>query len=310
MEITRNDNYYGGKPYLDGIKYLFIPDPTVAAMALQNGDADIDARVDSLTASTLKTRGFTVIAPGDQWAVWLTPDSQNSNSPLSSLKVRQALEYATDKASIAEGTGYGYLNAITQLADPGYPAAWIPNLQGRDYDPAKAKQLLALAGYPNGLTIMLEYPTGLSMDNQMVALRAQWAAVGVILITNAVPSATFFQDQTVGWHNGLMLVQTGINPAWTETFDQIFTVAGTTYVSTTRPDGYAQLMSDANKATDFATYQTRTQKVTQLLFDQATAIPLFGQCLPYVTAPYVQDTGFLGKNSITLWSPSKTWLNK
>jgi len=92
------------------------------------------------------------------------PDSANADSPWSNIKVRQAAEYAIDKIAIARALGYGFKTEAYQLPSPSNPA-YNPNLTGkRLYDLAKAKALLAEAGYPNGFKTKIIAQTGGNLD--------------------------------------------------------------------------------------------------------------------------------------------------
>ena len=109
--------------------------------------------------------------------VW-APDSAHADSPWSKLEVRQAAEYAVDRATIAEKFGYGYLQAPNQIP-PRSTTAYDPNFAGgRTYDPAKAKELLAQAGYPNGFKTSLIVWQGGNRDIAL-AEQAYLAAVGI-----------------------------------------------------------------------------------------------------------------------------------
>jgi ABC-type transport system substrate-binding protein len=93
----------------------------------------------------------------------LLPDSAHPTSPVSNINVRKAVAYAIDNAAIAKAIGYGYWIPSTVLATPqqfGYVA-------GIGYQPinvAKAKQLLADAGFPNGFSCTLFTASTLAND--------------------------------------------------------------------------------------------------------------------------------------------------
>ena len=94
----------------------------------------------------LREMGWTVNSKHESNEVWV-PDSAHADSPWSKLEVREAAEYAIDRATIAERFGYGYLDSAQ--SDPAADTtAYQPNYShARNYDPAKAKQLLTQAGY-------------------------------------------------------------------------------------------------------------------------------------------------------------------
>jgi ABC-type transport system substrate-binding protein len=109
--------------------------------------------------------------------VWV-PDSAHEDSPWSKLEVREAAEYAVDRATIAEKFGFGYLQAPNQIP-PRDTTAYDPAYAlGRSYDPAKAKELLTQAGYPDGFETKLIVWQG---GNRDIALAEQQylAAVGI-----------------------------------------------------------------------------------------------------------------------------------
>jgi peptide/nickel transport system substrate-binding protein len=304
-----SDYWQKDRPYLDGVVFSFVKDQMVSAAALQKGEVDVFWRVEGNQAFDLQAKGFTVVSPINQFGIWLTPDSRNPESVLANKKVREALEYAANREAIAKAVGYGFMIGINQIADPSYPAGYIPGFKGREYNPARAKQLLTEAGYPNGFKTRVIAQTEMANKDAMVALQGQWKAVGVDLALDFVTRAKFVEDRTKGWRDGFILVQTGTDQMWTSTLDRIFSVDGKTYISTQRPPGWAELMASANQALDYKTYQERTQKCIRLLYDEATALPLWGESKPFVIAPYVKDGGFLTKG-LAWWAADKTWLDK
>jgi peptide/nickel transport system substrate-binding protein len=185
MKLAKNPNYWakdakGNKlPYLDGLDYTFTADATTILMMATAGEVDmvVSSVSPGKQLADYKEIGWRTNASYDANEVWV-PDSAHEDSPWSKLEVREAAEYAVDRATIAEKFGYGYLQAPNQIP-PRSTTAYDANYAlGRNYDPAKAKELLAQAGYPNGFkTKLIVFPGG----NRDIALAEQQylAAVGI-----------------------------------------------------------------------------------------------------------------------------------
>jgi peptide/nickel transport system substrate-binding protein len=157
LSYTKWDGYWQkGKPYLDRIEYLFIRDPMTQQAAMRTSGPD---KVQVLyvnsgeQAAMMKGQGFKIIS-GFVGATSLIPDSMNADSPLSNRKVREAISLAIDREAIVKARGFGFWSPTMQIPSPQNPG-YIASLGSGQYDPKKAKQLLAEAGYPSGFKIKL-----------------------------------------------------------------------------------------------------------------------------------------------------------
>ena len=106
-----------------------------------------------------------------------------------------ALEYALDKAAIAKALGQGQYKAMKMLSPEGragYDAAYV----GHPYDVAKAKQLLADAGFPNGIHVKLTALVG--QEDTCTALKQYWDAVGIRTIS-ILPIRAGFTAGCTAW---------------------------------------------------------------------------------------------------------------
>ena len=175
-KLMKNPNYWGKDaqdnqlPYLDEIDFTFSADNTTELMMAKSGEVDMIVNTFSGKQLTdYKDLGWRTNFFYDANEVW-APDSAHPDSPWSKLEVRQAAEYAVDRATIAEKFGYGFLQAPNQIP-PRSTTAYDPNYSlGRNYDPAKAKELLAQAGYPDGFKTSLIVWQG---GNRDIALAEQ-----------------------------------------------------------------------------------------------------------------------------------------
>jgi len=122
--------------------------------------------------------------------------SPNAGGAMANLKVRQALEYVVDKVAIAQFIGGLSINKaahqVLWAGNAGYQPFNLYPTPGDKGDPAKAKSLLAAAGYPNGLTLNYVYRTAGNGPKYAASYQANFAAAGVTLKLVPVPSAQFY----------------------------------------------------------------------------------------------------------------------
>jgi len=168
LRMDRNDDYWGGKPYLDHIMYYFIPDPVTATMKMQAGEADLYFGTAINDQLTLQEAGLTRIV--GQPSIWcLYPNIKNPDSKWQNKDLREAVEYALDKEGIADAFGFGYAKAAKMVVPEdrwGYSGTW----PGRSYDVDKAKALLQSSGYA-GATVKVMVMAGPMVDTATAVKR-------------------------------------------------------------------------------------------------------------------------------------------
>ncbi|MGW0655789.1 ABC transporter substrate-binding protein, partial [Streptomyces umbrinus] len=154
---TRNADYWNAKafPY-DKVVIKFLADPTARTNALLSGQLD-GATLSLNRVKTVKGRGLNVVTyqPGDVEGLYIWDRAGKKVPALGKLKVRQALNHAFDKDAIIKSAKTGLGTPTTQLFaknEDGYKAELNDTYA---YDPAKARKLLAEAGYPNGFSVTI-----------------------------------------------------------------------------------------------------------------------------------------------------------
>ncbi|WP_277674223.1 ABC transporter substrate-binding protein [Piscibacillus halophilus] len=152
--LEKNDEYWKeGLPKLDRVIFEVIPENSSRLMALRSGDIDImdglnpddAAGVESDADIDLYTR-----AANNFGYLGMNVEKE----PLDDKLVRQAINYAVDREAIAEALYAGYAIPGANPLPPGY-LGFNDEIEGYDYDPEKAKDLLAEAGYEDGVEIEL-----------------------------------------------------------------------------------------------------------------------------------------------------------
>jgi peptide/nickel transport system substrate-binding protein len=154
--LVKNPDYHvKGLPKLDRVTYRFIPDPNAALAALKSGD--VDAALFGLGPEHIpdlqKDPRFQVIIGETTNDVIMSMN--NSRKLFSDVRVRRAVTYGINKPDVVKGAMFGFGRVLGTNVDPLNP--YFVDMSGAmPYDPAKAKKLLAEAGYPNGLEAVLK----------------------------------------------------------------------------------------------------------------------------------------------------------
>ncbi len=181
VDLVRNDAYWDrGVPKLAAVTFRFIGDPQAQAAALRAGDID---GMPEFTAPELfgdfgKDTRFTAIVGATPRK--LVAGLNEGRPPLNDPRVRRALMSAVDRKAVIEGAYSGLGTPIGSHyapTDPGYL-----DLTGTvPFDPAKAKALLAEAGYPNGFALTIKTPQMAETTRTAEIIQAMLADVGVTL---------------------------------------------------------------------------------------------------------------------------------
>jgi peptide/nickel transport system substrate-binding protein len=308
MKFTKFDGYWQkGLPYLDGMEVFYIQDPLTRSAAFQSGYGHVINSADAKSAYDLAAKGYEVINRVSGYSV-LLPDSTHSDSPLANPKVRQAIEYAIDKVSMAKTLGYGYTDGATQATVPD-GMAYNPDIKGRPYDVAKAKQLLTEAGYPNGFTTTITPDPQTYDANAVLAIQSYLSKVGINAKINVVDAGKYTDLRSKGW-TGLLSCAFSEYPNYGATMQTYISSDSTQFNTVNRPDNYQETLSSALAATDFNTQKALCQKLVKIIYDDAMIIPINTGANRNVLQLGIHGHGYFTTGHFICWTPETTWMEK
>jgi ABC-type transport system substrate-binding protein len=199
--IERNPQYWGEEPKLDRVRFAVVPDTTTRALELRKGSADleINALAPDMEVTLAREPRLAVLrGPGTRLAYM----AFNLRDPiLKDVRVRQAIACAIDRQPLIH---FLWRDSARPAASVLPPESWAydPNVRQYPHDPAKARQLLDSAGYPeeNGVRFHLTMKTSTEESSRAMAavFQQQFREVGIGLDIRSFESATFFSDVTHG----------------------------------------------------------------------------------------------------------------
>ncbi len=192
LELVAHKAYFRGVPKIEKISYRFLPSNASRDLAFQNGELDLEfGNQDQTWVDRMKKLPGAVVdvfEPGEEAILHLN----QAQKPLDDVRVRQAIAYAINRPEILKFQGADVSRlpgSVIPIGNLGYTADnGLPQ-----YDLAKAKALLAEAGFKDGLTLKVVHTQLPNMLAQMQVVQAELKRAGINLDLQVVEHATFHQ---------------------------------------------------------------------------------------------------------------------
>lgn len=198
MTLAANEAYFQpGRPGVATLEFVFFSDQGASIDALRGGQIDLALRMPTPLFQTLQQEaGIEAIAiPTNGFdLVRLRADREPGNKP----QVIQAFKLATDRQAIFETVTLG-LGAVGRDSPIGplFSDYYAEDVAIPARDPARAKELLAEAGYPDGLNLDFHVPDSGDRPDLAAVLKEQWAEAGIIVNIIIEPESVYYGDN--GW---------------------------------------------------------------------------------------------------------------
>jgi peptide/nickel transport system substrate-binding protein len=306
----KNPNYWQeGQPYLDGIEVTFLTDPATAQPVFESGQADIWQAADAQARSDLLAKGYTVQTGWAGFQYHLMPNTMDPASPMAKQEVREALEYALDKPAICKAIGYGFYFPIYAVSPEGEWGSDAIKVK-REYDPEKAKQLLAAAGYANGCPIdLLAVVEAGGSNTAAEAIKGYLDAAGFVTnIDIADPGRFYGSVFGTGWKDVALMFSgndynylMSCNAWWSPT-------PKTNLASFKRPDDFGALFKPADMARTEEEQKAKTGDIVAYINEHALMVPVFHYPNGIVIQKYVH-TEYPMEGGFVRWSFNTTWMD-
>ncbi len=182
VDLDASEGYWGRKPNVKQARFRGISDTAARVSALRAGDAHLITNLPPDYLETVKKDKALGVSTAPSSRVMFIALVNTKKGPMQDVRVRQAINHAVDVKSIIDGVLLG--NGIRVGSVNGHLLRLLGHKFDEplyDYNPAKAKQLLAAAGYPNGFEVALDSPSGRYLMDKDISqiVAAQLGQVGI-----------------------------------------------------------------------------------------------------------------------------------
>jgi len=269
LTLAANAQYWDGAPKLGRLEFVAIPEVAGRITGLENGEVDVLTAIPPDQVAQVSGSKDISYATTPSWSYYFNWFNSN-RKPFDDKRVRQAMWYALN----LDGTVKDLFGDLASVAQAPVPQGVIgaPKLSPYPYDPAKAKQLLAAAGLPDGFTTSMQWPLegGPNIRALAQAMISDWAKVGIKVKPLEKERAQWLED--FGKLNWDMNLQTNV----TGTGDADYTLARL-YVCSAKRNGYCSpaldnLLLGARTSIDQGERDKLYAQAGQIIWDDAVGI--------------------------------------
>ncbi len=277
--MLANENYWRGAPSIDRLEFVFFNDQQAGIAAVQGGTVDGIMRLDN--SSFVGFSGdmnfhTTDIPTSGHHLTRLRSDRAPGNDP----RVRKAFKLATDRDAIWERVqlGFGAVGKDSPIG-PSFGQYFLAEAQVPARDPAAAAALLAEAGYPDGLDMILHTPNSGSWPDLAQAVAAQWEEAGIRVEVQ-------LEDENTYWAEAWMEVNLGVTVWGARPIPQLYLDLAyhseapwnESHYSNARVD---ELIETARTSIDQDTRVAAYKEIQQILLDDGPVV------VPYFFAQFM-----------------------
>ena len=287
---TRGESRYWRKiPSVKRLVFKVIPEETTRLAALKMGEVDIVYAINGELAKDLQTTpGLTlkpVYPPGPFW-LYLA-DQWDPKSPWHDERVRRAANLAIDRKTINEALTLGYSKLTNSIIPDSFDFAW--KAPEPVYDRAKAKQLLAEAGHPNGFDAG-DYYCDASWSNLAEAVVDNLHGAGIRVRLRPLERAAFFEAYG---NKKLKNVIQGASGAFGNAATRLaeFVVKGGAYVYGSYPE-IDELFPKQAAELDHKQREALLHKMQQIVYERTIYAPIWQLAFINGVGPRVGESGF------------------
>ena len=288
LVLEAYEQYWRKTPAVKRLVFKSVPDESTRLAMLKRNEADVAYSIRGALAEEIRrTPGLTLKSTGGAFTEWITfLDQWDPRSPWADRRVRLAANYAIDRKSLNEAEYLGLSKVTASIIPSGFEFSWSPPTYA--YDPAKARQLLTEAGYPNGFDAgLISADTVYAPIAEAVANYLQ--AVGLRIKVNPMERAALIKaNQEKKMKNLTRSGSATFGNAATRIEAFVFGEGMFAYGSYPDIDG---LFRDQAAEPDRKKREALLHRIQQLMHEKAMQAPLFEPAFLNGYGPRVAESG-------------------
>lgn len=201
--LERNDDYFDEPAQLDTVTFKVVPETASRLAEIESGSSHIAGAVESNNVERVENGENTVLDETESMSLSYI-GFNTEKEPLNDPRVRQAISYAIDRESIIEGVYDGVGTPAKGPLAPGV-FGYDENVEGISYDPERAKELLAEAGYEDGIDLSIWTNDSPERVNTAVYLQESLQEVGINLTVEQLEWGAYLEQTAAGQHDMFIL---------------------------------------------------------------------------------------------------------
>jgi peptide/nickel transport system substrate-binding protein len=310
VHLVKHDKYWKqGKPYVDEVVIPYVTDDNTRILRVQGGEVDAAlaipyAQIDQLNAQDDIDVKIEELFRFD--GMWLN----HAKEPLDDLKVRQALNYATDKEAMLKSIYFDKVEIATHMMPK--MKYWRDDVEAYEYDPERAKSLIAESKVPDGFKLPIVTPTGDVIIQQLAQIiKESYADIGVdVQITNLDIGTAYTNFSGFNYIAGANWYITSDVPGPDELaaiqFDYSAASGTKSFFTNYNSEKATQLVNEAGRGDD-STREQAFGDLQQLVMDDAVLVALFFTPARTALRSHVKDFKTV---KTAWWRLEDVWLDK
>ncbi|HSB40307.1 MAG TPA: ABC transporter substrate-binding protein [Methylomirabilota bacterium] len=285
LVVEAFDGYWRKAPAIKRIVFRSLPDETTRAAALKRGEVDLAMLLSGPTAQEIKrTSGMRLAAPllGIFWLDF--PEQWDPKSPWADRRVRLAASLALDRQALNEAETLGLSRPTGSIVPREFEFA-LP-FEPHPYDPARARRLLAEAGFPNGFDggELTPFPPYNSMGE---TIQGWLQAVGIRTRVRSMERGAFMTAWREKKHRGVVLTISGVSGNAATRLESFVTKTGA-FAFGSLPE-VDDLYRRQAVELDRKKREAILHQLQRVLHEQVTQVPVYHLGFPIGVGPRVED---------------------